>query len=63
MLAADEDAAGTAITLYDVTLADKYCMDLESRLFVPETPDEFTQLYDWASKPEITPDVSLSTYL
>ena len=65
MLAAEEDATGTALTnpLYDVTLADKYCMDLESRLFVPETPDEFTQLYDWASKPEITPDVSLSTYL
>ena len=62
MLAADKDVAGTAQTLYDVTLADKYCMDLESRLFVPETPDEFTQLYDWASTPEVKPDVSLSFY-
>ena len=62
MLAADKDSAGTAKNLYDVTLADKYCMDLESRLFVPETPDEFKQLYDWASLPEIKPDVSLNFY-
>ena len=61
LLAADKDSSGTAKNLYDVTLADKYCMDKESRLYVPETPDEVKQLFDWVSKPEVKPDVSIST--